>query len=80
MDSFVNLDTPITDTVITTYNKFLIKSINVELNSSATIIVLLYPVENSGTIVSRIIVMSGTDYANWGNDDNYLIEFIKQQL
>lgn len=79
MDSFINLDTVITETVITTYNRFLIKSITVNINSSATIIILLYP-ETSGTIVSRIIEMDGTDYANWGNDDNYLIEFIKQKL
>lgn len=78
MTSYINLDTPIVETVVKTYTKFLIKNITVNINSSATIIVLLSPLE--GDIVSRIIQMDGSDYANWGNDDNYLIQFIKQKL
>jgi hypothetical protein len=78
MDSFITLDIPITETVITTYDKFVIKNITVNINSSATIIVLLCPIV--GDIVSRIIEMDGEDYANWGSDDNYLIQFIKQKL
>jgi len=78
MTSYINLDTPIVETVVKTYTKFLIKNITVNINSSATIIVLLSPLE--GDVVSRIIQMDGSDYANWGNDDNYLIQFIKQKL
>lgn len=78
MASYINLDTPIVETVVKTYTKFLIKNVTVNINSSATIIVLLCPLE--GDIISRIIEMDGSDYANWGSDDNYLIQFIKQKL
>jgi hypothetical protein len=78
MTTYINLDTPIVETVIKTYTKFLIKNVTVNINSSATIIVLLYPL--MGDIISRIIEMDGSDYANWGSDDNYLIQFIKQKL
>jgi hypothetical protein len=76
--TYINLDTPIIETVVRTYTKFFIKNVTVNINSSATIIILLYPVE--GDIVSRIIEMDGSDYANWGSDDNYLINFIKNKL
>ena len=78
MATYINLDTPIVETVVKTYTKFLIKNVTVNVNSSATIIVLLFPLE--GDVISRIIEMDGDDYANWGSDDNYLIQFIKQKL
>lgn len=78
MTTYINLDTPITETVVKTYTKFLIKNITVNINSSATIIILLFPIE--GDIISRIIEMDNTDYANWGSDDSYLIDFIKTKL
>ena len=76
--TYITLETPIVETVVRTYTKFFIKNITVNINSSATIIVLLYPIE--GDIVSKIIEIDGDDYANWGSDDNYLIEFIKTKL
>lgn len=78
MATYINLDTPIVETVVKTYTKFLIKNVTVNINSSATIIVLLCPLV--GDIISRIIEMDGSDYANWGSDDNYLIQFIKNKL
>jgi hypothetical protein len=78
MTTYINLDTPITETVTKTYTKFLIKNVTVNINSSATIIILLFPLE--GDIVSRIIQMEGSDYENWGSDDSYLIDFIKIKL
>ena len=78
MTSYINLDTPITETVTKTYTKFLIKNVTVNINSSATIIILLYPLE--GDIISRVIEMGFLHYSNWGSDDNYLINFIKANL
>jgi len=78
MTTYINLDTPITETVTKTYTKFLIKNVTVNVNSNATIIILLCPIE--GDIISRIIEMDGNDYTDWGSDDNYLIQFIKQKL
>jgi hypothetical protein len=78
MTTYINLDMPITETVTKTYTKFFIKNVTVNINSSATIIILLFPLE--GDIVSRIIQMEGSDYENWGSDDSYLIDFIKIKL
>lgn len=78
MTDFIDLETHITETIVKTYTKFLIKNITVNVNSSATIIILLYPLE--GDVVCRIIQMDGDDYANWGSDDTYIIEFIKTKL
>ena len=78
MATYINLDNPLTETVTKTYTKFLIKNVTVNINSSATIIILLYPLD--GDIISRIIQMEGSDYLNWGIDDNYLINFIKANL
>jgi len=76
--TYIDLDTPITETIVKTYTKLFIKNVTVNINSSATIIVLLFPLE--GDVVSRIIEMDGDDYANWGSDDSYLIQFIKTKL
>lgn len=76
--TYIDLDTPIVETTVKTYTKFFVKNVTVNINSSATIIILLYPVE--GDIVSRVIEMTGDDYTNWGSDDNYLIQFIKNKL
>ena len=78
MATYINLDTPIIETVVKTYTKFLIKNVTVNINSSATIIVLLCPLV--GDIISRIIEMDGEDYANWGSNDTYLIDFVKTKL
>jgi len=78
MASYIKLDIPIIETIVKTYTKFLIKNITVNVNSSATIIVLVS--SNDGDIISRIIQMNGDDYANWSSDDNYVIEFIKMKL
>lgn len=78
MATYINLDTPITETVTKTYTKFLIKNVTVNVNSSATIIILLYPPE--GDIISRVIEMGFPYYSAWGTDDNYLINFIKANL
>lgn len=78
MATYINLDIPITETVVKTYTKFLIKNVTVNINSSATIIVLICPLV--GDIISRIIEMDGEDYANWGSNDTYLIDFVKTKL
>lgn len=76
--NYITLETPIVETIVKTYDRFLIKDIRVNINLSATIIVLLKPIQ--GDIISRVIEISGEDYANWGSDDDYLIQFIKTKL
>lgn len=49
------------------------------LNSSITIKIVLLDANNNDIKVSQV-TLSGEDYANWGNDDNYLIDYICRQL
>jgi hypothetical protein len=35
---------------------------------------------NNEYIESKIVTMAGEAYANWGNNDEYLIDYMNQQL
>jgi hypothetical protein len=78
--SEIILDTPLIKTQVIEYNRFKIKNFDLKLNQSVSIIILLYPVNPEHIVECRTIVMDGDDYNNWGNDDSYVIEFIKQKL
>ena len=69
------LTPPITKTTITTLTSFEINSVSVKLNQSAEVLVYL---KNSDNVIvaSELVVIEGADYKNWGNDDQYIIEFI----
>ena len=45
---------------------------------SATFTVFL--THNGQQMYSKQITMSGDDYKNWGNDDNYVQQFVAKQL
>jgi hypothetical protein len=66
---------PIAKTTITTLTSFEINSVSVKLNQSAEVLVYL---KNSDNVIvaSELVVIEGADYKNWGNDDQYIIEFI----
>jgi len=56
-----------------------ISVIGVQLNSSATIGVRFF--SGSGSCVSyKELVCEGEDYSNWGNDDEYLVNFVCGKL
>jgi len=78
--SEINLDTPLIKTQVIEYNRFKIKNFDLTLNEKVSIIILLYPVNPEHVVEARTIVMDGDDYTNWGNDDNYVINFIKRKL
>jgi hypothetical protein len=78
--SEINLDTPLIKTQVIEYNRFKIKNFDLKLNEKVSIIILLYPVNPEHTVEARTIVMDGDDYTNWGNDDSYVINFIKSKL
>jgi hypothetical protein len=71
--------TPVTVTKVTIIDKFIIRKVDVKIKESAEIILDLVDSNNSyaGT---KYLVMSGEDYANWGSDDDYLINWIKNNL
>ena len=70
---------PVTVTTVTIMCKFVIKNVEVDLNQCANIRVDLFD-NNDNYAGSRFLVMSGNDYANWGSDDNYLINWVKNNL
>lgn len=72
----ITLDNPKVITKTITYTQFSIKDIIITLNKSARFIVILYGDDND--VVQ--FEMNEQEYADWGSDDNYVIEFIKQKL
>jgi hypothetical protein len=74
------LDTPIRKLVALEYDRFKIKNFDLKLNEKVSIIILLYPVNPDHSVECRTIVIEGQDYDAWGNDDAYVINFIKNKL
>ena len=67
--------TPQPDLVFT---KMTIQVMNIVLGKSASFIAYLY---NDETMVStKSYTMEGEDYANWGNDDQYVYNWVSNQL
>ena len=62
-----------------TVNRFDIDSIDIQLFKSAVIRVNLYGFDGFRVSV-RNVVMEGDDYANWGNDDQYIITYVMNKL
>ena len=80
MSQEIFLVTNLVKTQVITYNRFKIKNFDLKLNEKAEIIILIYPVNPEHIVECRTIVIDGEDYANWGTDDNVLIEIIKRKL
>ena len=72
----ITLDNPKVITKTFTYTEFCIKDIIIILNKSARFIVVLYGDDTD--VVD--IEMNEEEYLQWGNDDNFVIEFIKTKL
>ena len=61
-----------------TINNIKISTAHIELFKSITVRVGLY--KDNTLVDNRMIYISGTDYANWGNDDNYIVDFVLTNL
>lgn len=59
--------------------RFEILSVNVELFCSATINVSLYDIHNV-MFQSVVVNMSGEQYKNWMNNDEYLVKYVAGYL
>jgi hypothetical protein len=64
--------------LIFSYNNFRINSVSINLNLSAQISIGLYL--DDSLVMFKNFSMLGDDYFSWGNDDNYLINWVAQQL
>ena len=72
----ITLDNPKVVTKTFTYTQFAIKDIIITLNQNARFIVIIYGDDTD--VVD--IEMTPQEYLNWGNDDNFVIQFIKSKL
>ena len=80
MSQEIFLDTPIRKLIALEYDRFKIKDFQLKLNESVSIIIILYPVNPEHSVECRTIMIEGADYEAWGNDDAYVINFIKNKL
>ena len=81
MNENIFFETPIAKTTIIEYNRIKIKNIIIELNSTAKIVVLVFPSdETKDSVICKTIEMTPEEYALWGTDDNYIINYIKGKL
>jgi pullulanase/glycogen debranching enzyme len=56
-------------------SSFKVEVINFRIFSSVYLRVFLY--DNSNKLINSLyLTLSGDDYKNWGNDDNYLINYV----
>ena len=77
--SITNLTTPITITTTKSINGFLINQVSITPFTSASVIISLYDSSNN-YIQNSTINLIGTNYTNWGNNDQYLISYIESQI
>lgn len=62
--------------VTTSYNiiSFDVQSVIIDLFISATLYITLHT--DTGLKIPKSILLAGIDYSNWGADDNYLMNYI----
>jgi hypothetical protein len=73
-------DTPVTKVVIQTFDSFRITEVKVNLESSAVISVIVYnTLEEFDNFIEKIYI-SDEAYAQWGEDDAYIKEYVKNYL
>ena len=74
-----NLTTAVNLTTTKTVNGFLINQVNITPFTEANVVTSLYDASNN-LITTKSIVLTGTDYTSWGNNDTYLIDFIESKI
>jgi hypothetical protein len=74
------LDAPIEKTIVKTFTKFAIRDMFVNLNQSAYMTVNVYQGDNVYDFECIRIDIPSNIYAEWGADDTYIINYIKQYL
>ena len=77
--SITNLTTPVTIQTTKNVNGFLINQVTITPFTSASVIISLYDSSNN-YIQNSTINLTGTNYTNWGNNDQYLITYIEGQI
>jgi hypothetical protein len=57
---------------------FTVKILELQLHKQATIFVCLF--DETVFVDAKTIVMKGADYESWGQDDNYINQFVARSL
>lgn len=57
---------------------FTLKILELQLHKQATILVCLF--YNNDYVDCKTLVMSGVDYEGWGQDDNYINQYVARSL
>jgi len=70
---------PFDETTVKTVYSITINVNNVVLFQSAVITVVYYDV-NSSFISLQSLELSGTDYTNWGSNDDYILNYVSTAL
>ena len=74
-----NLTSPVNLTTTKTINGFLINQVTITPFTEANVVASLYDASNN-LITTKSIVLTGTDYTNWGNNDQYIINYIESKI
>ena len=70
---------PKTETTTRVVVRFTLDAIELILNTSATFRVVLYDIDGV-SINMQFVVLEGTAYSNWGNNDDYVLQYVANQL
>lgn len=68
------------DVVVNLVTSFTIQINNVVLFNSASLIIFLYNNDSDNSIGRREINISGQDYLDWNNNDQYIINLVAKKL
>lgn len=75
MSDIVPVDKTTTKTVV----RFALDIIELVLNTSATFRVISYDIDGA-SIETQFVVLSGAAYSNWGNNDEYVVQYVAVKL
>jgi hypothetical protein len=61
-------------------NRITIRPIEIKLFESIRVLVQIYNDSTNDLIDTKIYVISGHEYTSWSNDDQYIVNLIKEKL
>ena len=70
---------PITKTKVNIVSKIEISIVELILFKSVKVRVVLFD-DNKNIINSNILTLTGQDYLNWKDDDNYIVDYVKTNI
>jgi hypothetical protein len=70
---------PVDKTTTQTIVRFTLDIVELLLNQSATFRVSLYNI-NDKLVDTKFVTLEGADYNNWGNEDEYILQFVANEL